>query len=242
MRTAKTILTVIQERGKQKKPIERVYKLLFNRELYLNAYAKLYPNNGAMTKGVTDETVDGMSIQKIDRMIEILREEKYQWKPARREYIKKKNGKKRPLGIPVWGDKVLQEVMRQILEAYYEPQFSEHSHGFRPNRGCHTALQEIQVWKGTRCYRQVLPIQSDLRLLRIPQQGGQRPQCSALRVPGMRGAPRPRHQCGTEYSQRRAQETDTRCLIQLSRGGTRPNLSAWGDHVRPRLCRLRSLN
>ena len=111
MRTAKTILTVIQERGKQKKPIERVYKLLFNRELYLNAYAKLYPNNGAMTKGVTDETVDGMSIQKIDRMIEILREEKYQWKPARREYIKKKNGKKRPLGIPVWGDKVLQEVM-----------------------------------------------------------------------------------------------------------------------------------
>ena len=130
MRTAKTVLTVIQERGKQKKPIERVYKLLFNRELYLNAYAKLYPNNGAMTKGVTDETVDGMSIQKIDRMIEILREEKYQWKPARREYIKKKNGKKRPLGIPVWGDKVLQEVMRQILEAYYEPQFSEHSHGF----------------------------------------------------------------------------------------------------------------
>lgn len=152
MRTAKTILTVIQERGKQKKPIERVYKLLFNRELYLNAYAKLYPNNGAMTKGVTDETVDGMSIQKIDRMIEILREEKYQWKPARREYIKKKNGKKRPLGIPVWGDKVLQEVMRQILEAYYEPQFSEHSHGFRPNRGCHTALQEIQVWKGTRWF------------------------------------------------------------------------------------------
>ena len=152
MRTAKTVLTVIQERGKQKKPIERVYKLLFNRELYLNAYAKLYPNNGAMTKGVTDETVDGMSIQKIDRMIEILREEKYQWKPARREYIKKKNGKKRPLGIPVWGDKVLQEVMRQILEAYYEPQFSEHSHGFRPNRGCHTALQEIQVWKGTRWF------------------------------------------------------------------------------------------
>ena len=152
MRTAKTVLTVIQERGKQKKPIERVYKLLFNRELYLNAYAKLYPNNGAMTKGVTNETVDGMSIQKIDRMIEILREEKYQWKPARREYIKKKNGKKRPLGIPVWGDKVLQEVMRQSLEAYYEPQFSEHSHGFRPNRGCHTALQEIQVWKGTRWF------------------------------------------------------------------------------------------
>ena len=152
MRTAKTILTVIQERGKQHKPIERVYKLLFNREFYLNAYAKLYPNNGALTKGVTEETVDGMSIQKIDRMIELLREEKYQWKPARREYIPKKNGKKRPLGIPTWGDKLLQEVMREILEAYYEPQFSTHSHGFRPNRGCHTALQEIQVWKGTRWF------------------------------------------------------------------------------------------
>ena len=118
MRTAQTVLTVIQERGKQHKPIERVYKLLFNRDFYLNAYAKLYPNNGAMTKGVTDETVDGMSIQKIDRMIELLREEKYQWKPARREYIPKKNGKKRPLGIPTWGDKLLQEVMREILEAY----------------------------------------------------------------------------------------------------------------------------
>lgn len=105
-----------------------------------------------MTKGVTDETVDGMSIQKIDRMIELLREEKYQWKPARREYIPKKNGKKRPLGIPTWGDKLLQEVMREILEAYYEPQFSNHSHGFRPNRGCHTALQEIQIWKGTRWF------------------------------------------------------------------------------------------
>ncbi len=131
MRTAQTVLTVIQERGKQHKPIERVYKLLFNRDFYLNAYAKLYPNNGAMTKGVTDETVDGMSIQKIDRMIELLREEKYQWKPARREYIPKKNGKKRPLGIPTWGDKLLQEVMREILEAYYEPQFSNHSHGFQ---------------------------------------------------------------------------------------------------------------
>ena len=152
MRTAQTVLTVIQERGKQHKPIERVYKLLFNREFYLNAYAKLYPNNGAMTKGVTEETVDGMSIQKIDRMIELLRKEKYQWKPARREYIPKKSGKKRPLGIPTWGDKLLQEVMREILEAYYEPQFSAHSHGFRPNRGCHTALQEIQVWKGTRWF------------------------------------------------------------------------------------------
>ncbi|HEL2098916.1 TPA: reverse transcriptase [Streptococcus suis] len=152
MRTAKTILTVIHDRGKQDKPLERVYKLLFNRELYLIAYAKLYPNNGAMTKGVTEETIDGMSIQKIDRIIEQLRRETYYWRPARREYIPKKNGKHRPLGIPVWSDKLLQEVIRMILEAYYEPQFSEHSHGFRPKRGCHTALQEIQTWKGTRWF------------------------------------------------------------------------------------------
>ncbi|HEM2810178.1 TPA: reverse transcriptase [Streptococcus suis] len=152
MRTAKTILTVIHERGKQDKPLERVYKLLFNRELYLIAYAKLYPNNGAMTKGVTEETIDGMSIQKIDRIIEQLRQETYYWRPARREYIPKKNGKHRPLGIPVWSDKLLQEVIRMILEAYYEPQFSEHSHGFRPKRGCHTALQAIQTWKGTRWF------------------------------------------------------------------------------------------
>ncbi|MFH6610115.1 reverse transcriptase domain-containing protein [Streptococcus suis] len=152
MRTAKTILTVIHERGKQDKPLERVYKLLFNRELYLIAYAKLYPNNGAMTKGVTEETIDGISIQKIDMIIEQLRQETYYWRPARREYIPKKNGKHRPLGIPVWSDKLLQEVIRMILEAYYEPQFSEHSHGFRPKRGCHTALQEIQTWKGTRWF------------------------------------------------------------------------------------------
>lgn len=152
MRTAQTVLTVIQERGKQKQPLERVYKLLFNRDLYLKAYAKLYPNSGAMTRGSTGETVDGMSIQKIDKLIEAVRYEKYQWTPARREYIPKKNGKMRPLGIPTWSDKLLQEVVRMILEAYYEPQFSEHSHGFRPNRGCHTALQEIQTWKGTRWF------------------------------------------------------------------------------------------
>lgn len=152
MRTAQTILSVIQERGKRKQPLEKVYKLLYNCDLYLKAYAKLYPNSGAMTKGSTDETVDGMSVRKIKKLIETIRYERYQWTPARREYIPKKNGKKRPLGIPTWSDKLLQEVVRMILEAYYEPQFSKHSHGFRPQRGCHTALQEIQTWKGTRWF------------------------------------------------------------------------------------------
>lgn len=150
MQSAEAYLELIRERGKKGLPIERVYRQLFNKDLFLKAYGKIYRNNGAMTHGVTDETPDGMSLEKIDAIIEALRYERYQWKPARRTYIPKKNGKKRPLGLPVWSDKLLQEVMRLILEAYYEPQFSDHSHGFRPERGCHTALREIyHNWTGT---------------------------------------------------------------------------------------------
>jgi group II intron reverse transcriptase/maturase len=131
-------------------PLERVYKLLYEKDLYLKAYGKIYGNKGAMTHGVTDETPDGMSLAKIDAIIETLRYERYQWLPARRVYIPKKNGKKRPLGMPVWSDKLLQEVIRLILEAYFEPQFSDHSHGFRPEHGCHTALREVyHKWTGT---------------------------------------------------------------------------------------------
>jgi group II intron reverse transcriptase/maturase len=150
MREAKTILGLIQERGKKGLPLERVYKLLFEKDLYLKAYGKIYRNKGAMTHGVTDETPDGMSLAKIDAIIEALRYERYQWLPARRTFIPKKNGKKRPLGMPVWSDKLLQEVVRQLLEAYFEPQLSDHSHGLRPKRGCHTALREIyHTWQGT---------------------------------------------------------------------------------------------
>ena len=103
-----------------------------------------------MTPGTTTETVDGMALQKIDAIIEALRLERYRWTPVRRVYIEKNHSmKKRPLGIPSWSDKLLQEVIRMILEAYYEPTFSPHSHGFRPERGCHTALREIyQTWTG----------------------------------------------------------------------------------------------
>jgi retron-type reverse transcriptase len=150
MRKADTIIGLISERGKKGLPLERVYKLLLNRNLYLEAYGKIYRNAGAMTHGVTDETPDGMSLEKIDAIIEALRYERYEWFPARRVYIPKKNGKRRPLGMPVWSDKLVQEVIRTLLNAYYEPQFSEHSHGFRPERGCHTALREIyQRWAGT---------------------------------------------------------------------------------------------
>jgi len=150
MRTAETILGLIKERGKKGLPLERLYKLLFNKDLFLEAYGKIYRNKGAMTHGMTDETPDGMSLAKIDAIIEALRYERYHWLPARRTYIPKKSGKKRPLGMPVWSDKLVQEVIRQLLEAYFEPQFSDRSHGFRPERGCHTALREIYYrWKGT---------------------------------------------------------------------------------------------
>lgn len=155
MRNAETVLAVIQERGTKGLPLEDIYRQLYNPELYLKAYARLYSNKGAMTPGSNEETVDGMSMAKINKLISQLRQERYRWTPARRTYIAKKNNpaKKRPLGLPSWSDKLLQEVMRLILEAYYEPQFSDHSHGFRLERGCHTALKEIKrVWTGTKWF------------------------------------------------------------------------------------------
>lgn len=151
MRNAETILAIIRERGRRGLPLERVYRHLFNRELYLRAYGRIARNNGAMTPGVSGETADGMSLAKIDAIIDALRHERYRWKPARRVYIEKpSSSKKRPLGIPSWSDKLLQEVIRSILESYFEPQFSPTSHGFRPDRGCHTALREIhRKWNGT---------------------------------------------------------------------------------------------
>ncbi|GET44164.1 reverse transcriptase [Microseira wollei NIES-4236] len=122
MRTAATILNIIRERGQGGLPIEDVYRLLYNRDLYLRAYAKHNSNAGAITPGATPETVDGMSLEKINTIIDALRYERYRWTPARRTYIPKKNGKHRPLGMPSWSDKLLQEVIRSILEAYYEPQ------------------------------------------------------------------------------------------------------------------------
>lgn len=153
MRTAETVLGVIQDRGRRRLPLEDIYRQLYNPDLYLRAYARLYANAGAMTPGATEETVDGMSLAKIDHIIADLRQERYRWTPVRRIHIPKRNGKLRPLGIPSWSDKLLQEVIRSILEAYYEPQFSDCSHGFRPGRGCHSALKEIErSWKGTRWF------------------------------------------------------------------------------------------
>ena len=153
MRNAETVLNVIRERGERGLPLEGIYRQLYNRELYLRAYGRLYSNQGATTRGTTGDTVDGMSLAKIDRLIDDLRHEQFRWTPVRRVNIPKPNGKTRPLGIPTWTDKLLQEVIRMILEAYYEPLFSKRSHGFRPNRGCHTALGEVvKTWTGTRWF------------------------------------------------------------------------------------------
>ena len=144
-----TVLTTHGNRGYRGVPLVSVYHHLFNPELMLQAYGKIYRNAGAMTKGSTDETVDGMSSQKIQNIIALLKQERYVWTPVRRVEIPKPNGKKRPLGIPTWSDKLLQEALRTLLEPYYERRFSSHSHGFRPEQGCHTALREIQKkWKG----------------------------------------------------------------------------------------------
>lgn len=150
MQSAETVLDVLRERGRRGLPLEQLYRQMFNRELYLLAYGRIYANKGAMTAGVTPETADGMSLGRIDRIITAMRHERYRFRPVRRVHIPKKNGKTRPLGMPTWSDKLVGEVVRLLLEAYYEPRFSDRSHGFRPGRGCHTALREVSnTWTGT---------------------------------------------------------------------------------------------
>jgi group II intron reverse transcriptase/maturase len=150
MQNAETVLDVLRERGRRGLPCSELYRQLFNPQLYLLAYGRIYSNKGAMTPGPDAETADGMTTGKIERIIDALRHERYRFKPVRRLYIPKKDGKQRPLGLPSWSDKLLGEVVRLLLEAYYEPQFSDHSHGYRPRRGCHTALREVaRTWTGT---------------------------------------------------------------------------------------------
>jgi group II intron reverse transcriptase/maturase len=150
MQNAETVLGVLRDRGRRGLPCTELYRQLFNPQLYLLAYGRLYANHGAMTPGADGETVDGMSPARIGRIIDALRHERYRFQPVRRVYIPKKNGKKRPLGLPSWSDKLVGEVMRLLLEAYFEPRFSDRSHGFRPGRGCHTALSEVaERWTGT---------------------------------------------------------------------------------------------
>ena len=150
MQSAETVLGVLRERGRRGLPCNELYRKMFNFNLYLLAYGKIYANQGAMTPGASAETADGMSEDKIHKITGAMRAERYRFSPARRTFIPKKNGKMRPLGMPTWSDKLVAEVVRLLLEAYYEPTFSDHSHGFRPGRGCHTALTDVAIgWTGT---------------------------------------------------------------------------------------------
>jgi len=145
MRNPNIVLETLSEKsGDSTYKYERLYRNLYNREFYLQAYQNIYPKGGNMTPGSDGTTIDGMSFERIDKIIATLKDHSYQPKPARRTYIKKKNGKLRPLGIPSSDDKIVQEVVRMILESIYEPTFSKRSHGFRPDKSCHTAITQIQ--------------------------------------------------------------------------------------------------
>lgn len=129
---------------------ERLYRLLFNKELFYEAYQRIYAKEGNMTEGSDGKTIDSMSLSRIEGLIDKLKDESYQPNPSKRVYIAKKNGQKRPLGIPSFNDKLVQETLRMILEAIFEKQFENSSHGFRPKRSCHTALIEIKkTFSGT---------------------------------------------------------------------------------------------
>lgn len=132
---------------------KRLYRNLYNQEFYLKAYSKIYAKAGNMTEGTDGKTIDGMSIERIQNIIESIKNETYKPRPAKRTYIPKKNGSKRPLGIPSIDDKIVQEIVRNILESIFENKFSNNSHGFRPNRSCHTALIQCkQTLVGTKWF------------------------------------------------------------------------------------------
>jgi RNA-directed DNA polymerase len=144
----------LEDASKKGYQIQNLYhNMLYLPEIWQEAYARIYSNKGAMTKGINDNTLDGMSFQRIDGIIQALKEETYQPTPVRRIYIPKRSGKLRPLGIPSGDDKLVQEVVRITLERIYEPVFSDTSHGFRAGRSCHTALKQIQkAWSGVKWF------------------------------------------------------------------------------------------
>ncbi|MBC8447090.1 MAG: hypothetical protein H8D78_05010 [Chloroflexi bacterium] len=151
MQKANQILQAIRKLGVKRLPLTRVYRCLYSEELFLAAYAKISKNQGILTPGTENDTADDMNIDRIRTLIEALRYERFKFRPSRRIRIPKKNGKgTRPLGLPNFTEKLMQEVLRMILEAYYEPRFHNSSHGFRPGRGCHTALTYLcRKFQGT---------------------------------------------------------------------------------------------
>lgn len=145
MRSPANVLNSLTEHSKDLNyKFERLYRILFNEEMFYVAYQRIYAKPGNMTQGSDGQTIDNMSLSRIEKLIDALKNETYQPQPSRRVYIPKKNGKMRPLGVPAFNDKLVQEVVRTVLEAIYEVSFEHTSHGFRPQRSCHTALAQIQ--------------------------------------------------------------------------------------------------
>src|SRR5262249_5081182 len=159
MQNAETVTEILRARGRRGLPCDELYRQLFNPALFLMAWGRIYANKGAMTAGRKAEAPAGTAPAQIGRIMDRLAHERSGFQPVKRVHIPKKSGGKRPLGLPSWSDKLTGEVVRILLEAYYEPRFSPSSHGFRPGRGCHTALTEIeQTWKGTTWF-----IEGDIR-------------------------------------------------------------------------------
>ena len=154
MRNSENVLNILSEHSNVSGyKFERLYRILFNEQMFYAAYQRIYAKQGNMTSGMDGKTIDQMSVLRIDNLIVSLRDESYKPHPARRVYIPKKNGNKRPLGIPSFEDKLVQEVVRMILGAIYEGYFEYSSHGFRPNKSCHTALTHIQkTFSGTKWF------------------------------------------------------------------------------------------
>ena len=145
MRNPINVLNSLQQHSSDKSYVfERLYRNLYNRDLFLLAYQNIYSSQGNMTQGADGKTIDAMSLNRIDGLIASLKNESYKPQPSKRTYIPKKNGRMRPLGIPSFDDKLVQEVVRLLLESIYENSFSRNSNGFRPNLSCHTALTQIQ--------------------------------------------------------------------------------------------------
>lgn len=139
----------------------KLYRYLLRPDIYFSAYQRLYTNKGAATKGVNNDTADGFSEERIAGIIQSLADETYQPAPVWRIQIPKRSNPKktRPLGIPTFTDKLVQEALRMVLEAVYEPIFLNVSHGFRPKRGCHTALSMLKKYfNGSRWF-----VEGDIR-------------------------------------------------------------------------------
>ena len=160
MRSPQNVLESLKTKAcNSKYQYERLYRNLYNPQFYLLAYQRVLAKTGNMTAGTDGKTIDGMGMTRIEALIEKMRDFSYHPNPARRTYIPKSNGKMRPLGVPSFDDKLVQEVVRLILESIYESTFSDQSHGFRPNRSCHTALKYVQKYfTGTKWF-----VEGDIR-------------------------------------------------------------------------------